>query len=315
MKEILFVFPGQGSQQVGMAADFMQHPATKPLFEQADDVLDFKFSQLMAQGDAATLALTVNTQPALFLAAAAAVTYWQQQSGNTVAGVAAGVAGHSLGEYSALWAAGVLDFTTTLKLVRLRAQAMQRAVPVGEGAMAALLGAPLPDVVQSWLAEECWIANDNSPGQVVISGRRNAVAKSVENAQAAGIKRAVVLDVSGPFHCPLMQPAVTEMAEALADIEFRSPSIPVISNISASLQTNAETLKNGLLEQLVSPVRWRESMQSAAQNGFTRVIEWGSGKVLSGLAKRCDERLQVQALTNRAEVDDFIMQQQAGVAA
>ena len=297
-----FVFPGQGSQQVGMATSFMGHPDTALLFAEARDALGFDLPALMRDGPAEELTLTENTQPALLLAGIAAMTLFLKETSSNVMAQASFVGGHSLGEYTALVAAGSLSLSDGLRLVRLRGQAMQKAVPVGQGAMVAVLGLDAGDVMSMATANGVYVANDNSPGQIVVSGDALKMATFIEAAKAAGAKRVLPLPVSAPFHCPLMAPAAEVMAQALADVSMSAPVVPVVCNVTAKAETNPDALKQNLIAQVAGSVRWRESMMYMAEEGVTELLEFGSGKVLSGLAARCDTRLTASAITTVDEV-------------
>ena len=296
------VFPGQGSQYVGMGASFAAHPAAKRLFEQADDILHSHLTKLMLDGDADTLALTQNTQPALLLVGVAALKILEDEKECAVQDIVSFVAGHSLGEYTALVAAGVLSFPDAITLVRKRGQAMQTASPSGAGKMAAVLGMSQDDVTALAHSAGVYIANDNAEGQVVLSG----AAKNIENAclaaKDAGAKRAVELPVSAPFHSSLVAPAADEMAAAFKDVTFYAPQIPIVSNVCATCVHDAAAWPDLLTKQITATVRWRESMIYLAQAGVTSLLEMGSGKVLTGLAKRCDARLSGTALQTVDEI-------------
>lgn len=300
------VFPGQGAQKIGMGADFAQHGAARALFEEADDVLQFNLSKLMFEGAQDTLNLTENTQPALLLAGVAALKVLQDEAEKTVPELCTAVAGHSLGEYTALVAAGVLSFADGLRLVRLRGQAMQQAVPVGKGKMAASLGLENTKVAE--VAKQCgvYVANDNSNGQVVLSGEAEKIDAACEALKAAGARRAVVLPVSAPFHCPLMVPAADVMATAFEKTTFNTPLVPVVANVTAECVEQGEAFKALLTEQVTGGVRWRESMVTLAERGITQLIELGCGNVLSGLAPRCDERLAAEPMRTVDDIKNFL---------
>ncbi|MAI08141.1 MAG: [acyl-carrier-protein] S-malonyltransferase [Magnetococcales bacterium] len=305
-EKTIFVSPGQGSQKVGMGVEFFEHVHTKELFEMADDALKFNLSKLMLEGDAEELSLTANTQPALLLTSYAAYAYLAKQTGKPLSEMASMVAGHSLGEYASLAIAGAFSLETGLKLVRTRGEAMQKAVPAGKGGMLAVIGLSIDDV--NVVAEESgiFVANDNSDGQVVLSGEMAGVDKAVEIAKAKGAKRALKLPVSAPFHSPLMAPAADVMQEALAQAQIKDATVQVLCNVTASLETNAEILKANLIEQVTGSVRWRESMIVAADKGVEQVIEIGTGKVLTGLTKRCDARLSGVTLNTPKEIDAWL---------
>ncbi len=288
-----FIFPGQGSQGVGMGkalADSFS-PA-RAVFEEVDAALSQPLSKIIFEGPEAELTLTANAQPALMAVSLAAIRVLESEAGLDLAQAAKFVAGHSLGEYSALCAAGALTLADTARLLRLRGSAMQAAVPVGEGAMAALLGAEL-DASREIASEAasatggvCQVANDNGGGQVVLSGAKAAVEKAMELAKERGIKRAVLLPVSAPFHCALMQPAADAMKAALETAAIAAPRIPLIANVTAAPVTDPETIRRLLVEQVTGAVRWRESVVFMAESGVTKIVECGAGKVLAGLLKR-----------------------------
>jgi [acyl-carrier-protein] S-malonyltransferase len=302
----LFMFPGQGSQHVGMASEFMKIKETKEYFELADDTLSQNLTKLMRSGKEEDLALTENAQPALLLASYVAWIYLQQQTGQRLNTLCKYVAGHSLGEYSALCAARAFSLEDGLRLVKKRGQAMQQAVPVGEGTMAAVMGDLPIEKIEENLSKECWIANDNAEGQVVISGKVLDVDASIENMEHIGAKRVIKLDVSAPFHSPLMQPAADVMAEELENVPFNMPTVPIIQNISAKPVTNGEILKQGLVEQVCSQVKWRESMNFVAEDDITQLYELGAGKVLTGLAKRCNPALKATPLSTPEQIDTLL---------
>jgi [acyl-carrier-protein] S-malonyltransferase len=295
MKRAL-VFPGQGSQAPGMgralAASFA---AARLLFEEVDDALSAPLSRLMFEGPEAELMLTENAQPALLAASLAVVRVLEREADFSVARHAAFVAGHSLGEYSALAAAGALPVGVAARLVRRRGQAMQKAVPVGEGAMAALLGLDVDaarDIAARAAQDQvCAVANDNCPGQIVVSGHRGAVERAVALAADEGARRSIMLPVSAPFHCRLMAPAADIMAEALADIALQPPVVPLVANVTAAPTSDPDKIKRLLVEQATHMVRWRESVLYFAGNGVDEVVELGAGRVLAGLVKRIDRSL------------------------
>ncbi len=287
---IAFIFPGQGSQAVGMGKALADMPAARAVFDEVDEALGEKLSRIMWEGPDEELTRTRNAQPALMAVSMAAMRALEAE-GITVAKHAAYVAGHSLGEYSALAAAGGLSVSEAARLLRIRGDAMQQAVPVGEGAMAALLGLDL-DPVREIAAEAatggevCEVANDNAPGQVVVAGHKAAVERAIAIGKGRGAKRAMLLAVSAPFHCSLMQPAADAMAEALGRAEIRVPAVPLVANVGAGPIRDPAEIRASLVEQVTATVRWRESMIWLAANGVTRVVEIGAGKVLSGLARR-----------------------------
>lgn len=289
-----YVFPGQGSQAVGMGKALAEtFPVARRVFEEVDDALGDKLSTVMWQGPAETLTLTENTQPALVAASLAAMRVLESEAGVVLARDAKFVAGHSVGEYSALAAAGSLSLADAVRLVRIRGQAMQRAVPVGMGAMAALLGVDFDQAAtiaaEAAQGELVQAANDNGGGQVVVSGHKTAVERAVEIAKAKGVRRAMLLPVSAPFHSALMQPASEVMAEALGKVTIKPPVVPLIANVTAAPVTEPAQILRGLVEQVTGTVRWRESVAYMASAGITNFYEVGSGKVLSGLVKRIAE--------------------------
>lgn len=305
-----FVFPGQGSQAVGMGKDLADtFPEARAVFDAVDAALGEKLSQTMWEGPETELTLTENAQPAL-MAVSMAVVAVLAGRGVLLPDHARFVAGHSLGEYSALAAVDSLSLADAARLLRLRGQAMQRAVPVGVGAMAAIMGLEFDqcaEIAASVAGDDvCAAANDNAPGQVVLSGHMSAVARAIEKAKEMGAKRAIELPVSAPFHCALMAPAAEEMAEALAQISLSAPKIPLIANVAAAPVTDAEEIRRLLVEQVTGRVRWRESMQWLAENGITDLVELGAGKVLGGLAKRNDARLQGLSLSSVEAVTAFL---------
>ena len=286
-----FTFPGQGSQTVGMGKALAEtFPAAQAVFDEVDAALGEKLSRTIWDGPAETLQLTENAQPALMAVSIAALRVLETEAGFSVGRDAAFVAGHSLGEYSALAAAGSIAVGDTARLLRTRGLAMQKAVPVGVGAMAALLGLDYETAVavanEAALGQVCQAANDNGGGQVVVSGDKAAVDRAVEIAKARGAKRAMLLPVSAPFHCKLMQPAADVMAEALAGVVIKPPAAPLVSNVLASAITDPEEIRRRLVEQVTGTVRWRESVAYMASHGVTRFLEIGAGKVLSVLVKR-----------------------------
>jgi [acyl-carrier-protein] S-malonyltransferase len=289
-----FTFPGQGSQAVGMGKALAEaFPAARAVFDEVDSALGQKLTAIIWDGSAETLQLTENAQPALMAVSLATMRVLEAEAGLVLARDAAFVAGHSLGEYSALAAAGSLSISDAARLLRTRGQAMQKAVPVGVGAMAALLGLDFETAIA--VAEEaaqgqiCQAANDNGGGQVVVSGDTAAVERALEIAKARGAKRAMLLPVSAPFHCSLMQPAADVMAQALAAVIIKAPAVPLVSNVLASALTDPDEIRRRLVEQVTGTVRWRESVVYMAGHGVTRFFEVGAGKVLSGLVKRIAE--------------------------
>ncbi len=309
----VFLFPGQGSQAVGMGrALFDAEPAARQVFEEVDDALGEQLSAVVFDGPEDALRLTENAQPALMATSLAAVRALEARSGRPLADQAAFVAGHSLGEYSALAAAGALSIADAARLLRLRGRAMQTAVPVGEGAMAAVLGLELEEV-EAVAAEACEggadgdqvcdVGNDNAPGQVVVSGHKDAVERAVEIAKGKGAKRSLLLPVSAPFHCRLMAPAADAVDAALEDIAFTRPSVPVVTNVSAGPESDPDALKRALVEQVTARVRWRESLLALIGLGVDRAVELGAGKVLTGLARRVDRSLEASAIGTVEDLD------------
>tara|TARA_R110000850_G_scaffold12160_9_gene41285 strand:+ start:3413 stop:4345 length:933 start_codon:yes stop_codon:yes gene_type:complete len=284
-----FVFPGQGAQTIGMGRDLAQaYPAAQAVFDEVDDALGEKLSALIWDGDIETLTLTENAQPALMATSMAAMRALEAEGISVTR--ASFVAGHSLGEYSALCAAGVFSLADTARLLRIRGRAMQSAVPVGQGAMAAILGLSAEEVTA--LAEEaaqgdvCQLANENDPTQNVISGSKAAVERAIAMAKDKGAKRALPLPVSAPFHCALMQPAADEMARALADVTLADPSVPLVANVLASSVSTADPIAQLLVEQVTGRVRWRSSVEWMVEQGVTEFWEIGAGKALSGMIRR-----------------------------
>ena len=305
------VFPGQGSQTVGMGKALAdQFAVAKQVFDEVDAALGEKLSAIIFEGPQETLTLTENAQPAIFATSLAALRVLESETGFKVAEQASFVAGHSLGEYSALAAAGALSITDAARLLRIRGKAMQQAVPAGRGAMAALLGVDYDaasEIAKEAAGEDvCTVANDNAPGQVVVSGTRAAVERAVEIAKGKGAKRAVMLEVSAPFHCPLMAMAAGVMQDALSAARFAKPVVPVITNVTASAQSDPETLRRLLVEQVTAMVRWRESVQHMQQQGITRVIEVGAGKVLGGLIKRIAPEIENMNFGLPADLSAFV---------
>ncbi|MCG8504024.1 MAG: ACP S-malonyltransferase [Sphingomonadales bacterium] len=305
-----FTFPGQGSQFVGMGQDLAAaEPAARAIFDEVDAALSENLSRLMFEGPEDKLTLTENAQPAL-MAVSLAVVRVLEARGAKLDGLASHVAGHSLGEYSALAATGALSLADTARLLRLRGQAMQRAVPVGEGAMAALLGLDYDTAAEIATVaaggDVIAAANDNAPGQVVLSGVKAAIERAVEIAKEKGARRAVLLPVSAPFHCPLMQPAAEEMAEALADVTINPPALPLVANVTASEVSDPDAIRDLLVRQVTGAVRWRESMLRMKAFGVTALIEAGAGKVLTGLARRIDRELEAVSLQTPEDIDAFM---------
>jgi [acyl-carrier-protein] S-malonyltransferase len=315
-----FIFPGQGSQSVGMGRDLAAaFAAAREVFEEVDETLGQRLSKLMFEGPADELTLTENTQPALMAMSLAVLRVLEREGGFRLADRAALVAGHSLGEYSALTAAGSLSVSEAARLLRLRGQAMQDAVPPGLGAMAALLGVEFAQA-QEICAEAAVLrqegqpdrqevvesANDNGGGQVVISGHKSAVERAVELAKTRGVKRAMLLPVSAPFHCALMAPAAEKMAEALAAATLLPPAVPLIANVTAAKATEADVIRDLLVRQVTGTVRWRESVQAAMGMGVTSFIELGAGKVLTGLVRRIAPDANAASASTPAEIEELL---------
>ncbi len=307
---IALLFPGQGSQMVGMGRALAQtYPAARRVFDEVDAALGAHLSTLIWEGPAEELTLTANTQPALMAVSLAALRVLEAEAGVSPARDVRFVAGHSLGEYSALAAAGALTISDTARLLRMRGQAMQKAVPVGAGAMAALLGLEF-DAAKAVAAEAaqgqvCEPANDNGGGQVVVSGDKAAVERAVEIAKSRGAKRAMMLPVSAPFHCALMQPAADAMAQALAGVAIRKPSPPLVANVVAQAISDPPEITRRLVEQVTGTVRWRECVAYMAREGVTRFYEIGAGKVLSGLVKRIAGGATATAIGTPEDVKAF----------
>ena len=302
-----FIFPGQGSQAVGMGKALAEaSAAAREVFQEVDDALGQHLTALMFDGPEADLTLTENAQPAIMAVAIATLRVLEQEGGVRVADKAAFVAGHSLGEYSALCAAGALTLADTARLLKLRGQAMQAAVPVGVGAMAALLGMDLVPAqaaaAQAAEGEVCAVANDNAPGQAVLSGHKAAVERAIELAKAGGAKRAILLPVSAPFHCTLMQPAADAMALALDSAKLRGPFVPLIANVTAGPVSNADDIRRLLVDQVTGMVRWRESVSAMTGLGVTRFVEFG-GKVLGPMIKRIEPDAANVNLVSMADIE------------
>ena len=305
-----FVFPGQASQAVGMGADLAAaFPTAREVFEEVDDALSQRLSRLMFEGPGEELTLTENAQPAIVAVSLAVVRVLERDGGFRLAEKARFVAGHSMGEYSALGATGALSVADAVRLVKRRGRAMQEAVPVGEGAMAALIGLDLEAARQVAEAaaqdEVCVPANDNAPGQVVVSGHRSAVERAVEIAPGKGARRAVMLPVSAPFHCPLMAPAADVMAEALAEVTMLPPSLVLVANVTAAPVAEPETIRSLLVQQVTAMVRWRESVLRMKEEGVETLVELGAGKVLSGLIRRIDRDLKAVAVGTPDEIEEL----------
>ncbi|MEN4166620.1 ACP S-malonyltransferase [Serratia marcescens] len=309
MTQFAFVFPGQGSQTVGMLAELAaQFPIVEETFGEASSALGYDLWQLVQQGPAEELNKTWQTQPALLAAAVAIFRVWQQQGGKAPALMA----GHSLGEYSALVCAGVLDFKAAIRLVELRGKLMQEAVPEGTGAMYAIIGLDNDAIAkaceESAQGQVVSPVNFNSPGQVVIAGNKEAVERAGAACKAAGAKRALPLPVSVPSHCALMKPAADKLAVALQDITFNAPQVPVVNNVDVRIENDPEAIRSALVRQLYSPVRWTESVEFIAAQGVTSLLEVGPGKVLTGLTKRIVDTLTAAAVNDTASLSAALEQ-------
>lgn len=310
-----FIFPGQGSQFIGMGKDLAESfPDAKAVFQEVDEALGQNLSALMFAGEEADLNMTENTQPALMAVSMAVVNVLTKQGGVDLSKSCAFMAGHSLGEYAALTAAGTLALSDTAKLLKIRGQAMQKAVPVGVGSMAAILGLDFDDVkvIADKATEQagegliCEAANDNSVGQVVVSGNTAAVQIAVELATAAGAKRAIILPVSAPFHCALMAPAAVTMKQALAYTNFNAPLVPIVANVTAQGESDPDVLRDLLVDQITGMVRWRESVLWMGNNGVTEMVELGAGKVLSGLVRRINKDIECDSVGTPEQVEALI---------
>ncbi|MEO0816137.1 MAG: ACP S-malonyltransferase [Pseudomonadota bacterium] len=310
MTKLAFIFPGQGSQFIGMGRDLAEaYHAAKAVFDEVDDTLDQDLSGLMWGGELEALTLTANTQPALMAHSVAAVRALEAAFDVPVT-TAAFVAGHSLGEYSALAASGALSIADTARLLRIRGNAMQDAVPAGEGAMAALLGASIEQAEAACAAGRetggvCEIANDNAPGQLVLSGSKAAIDAACVHAKDNGVKKAVPLAVSAPFHCSLMQPAAEAMADALADVSISAPSVPIVANVTTKPTTDPSEIRQHLIDQVTGRVRWTESVQFMVAEGVSTTGEAGAGKVLSVMQRRIEKSLNGQTLGTPEDLQAF----------
>lgn len=306
-----FVFPGQGSQTVGMGRDLAgAFASARRVFEEIDDALGQRLSKLMFEGPDSELTLTSNAQPALMAVSLATLRILEDEAKLDLGKAVQFVAGHSLGEYSALAAARTFGIADTARLLRLRGDAMQKAVPVGEGAMAALLGLDLPAAQEvakeAAQGEVCSAANDNAPGQVVVSGATAAVERALVIAKAKGAKRAILLPVSAPFHCALMQPAADAMADALGEVTMAPPRVPLVANVTAQAENDPATIRSLLVQQVTALVRWRESVAYMKSQGVSTLVELGAGKVLTGLAKRIDPDVSGVAINTPADIESFV---------
>ena len=310
MTGLAFIFPGQGSQEIGMGKALADaFPAARAVFAEVDDALGQNLSKLMWDGDIAELTLTANTQPALMAHSVAAMRALEAASGLSAAD-ARFVAGHSLGEYSALASAGAISLADTARLLRIRGNAMQGAVAAGEGAMAALLGADVAQAEAACVAGRatggvCEIANDNAPGQLVLSGSKAAIDAACEHAKANGVKKAMALNVSAPFHCSLMQPAADAMAAALSGVSISAPVVPVVANISAAPTSDPDVIRQNLVDQVTGRVRWTESVQFMVGQGVTSTAEAGAGKVLTVMQRRIEKSLNGFTLGTPEDIEAF----------
>ncbi len=308
---LAFLFPGQGSQFVGMGkALYDGSSKAKAVFDEVDDALDMPLSRIMFEGPEGQLQLTENTQPALMAASLATVRTLEERSGQSLADLGAYAAGHSLGEYSALAAVGTLSIRDAARVLRLRGQSMQAAVPVGEGAMAAVLGLEMEQVEA--VVEEaagggvCNVANDNAPGQIVVSGHKAAVERAIVIAKEKGAKRSILLPVSAPFHCSLMAPAAEAVKAALPEISFEAPALPVVINVTAAPESDPETLKQALVQQVTAKVRWRESIMTMSDLAVVNALELGAGRVLAGVVKRTARSIKTVSLGTPDEIDAYL---------
>ena len=309
---ILAVFPGQGSQKVGMGLELCKHfKSAQMVFDEVDEALSFKLSKVMKEGDDETLKLTENAQPALMATGIAVVRVIEELTGKTLGKIVSHAAGHSLGEYTSLVSAGSLTIYEAARLLKIRGMAMQNAVPVGQGSMAAILGASIEDIEHfialvdssNGIVE---IANDNAPGQVVVSGNVEALKILIQLAKDSGIRKIIPLSVSAPFHCSLMEPAAENMEIALKKIKLVEPDFPIICNVSSIPETSTQIIKNNLILQITHRVRWRETMESLSRLGINQIVEMGTGKVLTGLAKRGAPELNSLNLENSEEILQWI---------
>ena len=306
-----FVYPGQGSQAVGMGREVYEtFPAARQVFQEVDEALKLNLSRLIFEGSDDELVLTENAQPALMTVSLAIMRVLEEEGGINVLDKVVCMAGHSLGEYSALTAARSLQLGDTAQLLRLRGQAMQEAVPVGNGAMAAIMGLDYDTVLEVTTdasgEDICVIANDNAPGQLIISGHTSAIQRAISIATTKGSKRNVQLPVSAPFHCPLMGPATEVMSEALNKVTFSKPLVPIVNNVTATAADDPDVLRQRLVEQVTGRVRWRETILSLADQGVSAVVEIGAGKVLTGLTKRINPDLRTITLNTPKDIEEFL---------
>lgn len=302
-----FTFPGQGSQSVGMGKELSENfSASRHVFQEVDDALSFRLSRLMFEGPLGDLTLTENAQPAIMAVSLAIIAAIESEGKTRLQDLCCLVAGHSLGEYSALAAAKALSVSDTAKILRVRGRAMQNAVPLGEGAMAALLGLSFDEVKKIAEESNCETANDNAEGQVVVSGKTGAVEKAVELAMERGAKRALKLPVSAPFHCSLMEPAARILEKHLADVNLHTPSVPMVSNVTAEEISSPPHIKNLLVKQVTAMVRWRESVKYLRTRNVEKIFEIGNGKVLSGLAKRIEPDMAAISIQTPQDIEEFL---------
>ena len=307
----IIVFPGQGSQKIGMGKELSDNFAeAKQVFEEVNDALNFNLTRVMWDGTDKEIALTSNAQPALMACSIATLRVLNKITNKNLSDLACYVCGHSLGEYSAMTAAGVFSLSQCATLLRLRGDAMQKAVPIGKGAMAALIGADIEMAIKVIDKVKCYgvcdIANDNSQGQVVISGDILAVENAMKFSKDFGIKKAILLPVSAPFHCKLMRPAQIIMEEALNKLNFKTPLIPIISNVNVLPENNPDKLRKNLIDQVTGTVRWRETMEFVEKKGIKKIIELGNGKVLTGIAKRMIKDIVTINIENTEDFKNFI---------